>query len=93
MKSILKVIFNTGPFDSFRIENPGHIPVQGEIFDCKWDDFTEDNELLEFLRYIEEEKEDFWRVERHFSTYSKDESVCNIVLYLSDDYDRYFKNK
>jgi hypothetical protein len=84
MKTILKIEFDYAKFDGFVIENPGHLPVNGEIFTCQWGDFIKDTAMVQLLE--ETEEEECFMVERNFSKYSKDESMCFIVLHLSKDY-------
>ncbi len=81
MKTTLKVIFEDTSLKEFTIENPGHIPSQGEIFYCKWDDFIKDKDQIKRLEEIEEDE--CWMVERFRSNYSKEETECLIILHLS----------
>ncbi len=89
MKTILKVSFDYGKYESFEIENPGHLPVQGEIFNCKWSDFIKDKKLVKQLEEIEEEE--CWMVERFSSTYGKEESICHVLLHLSKNFEKNIK--
>ncbi|MCU4158202.1 hypothetical protein J1N10_19665 [Carboxylicivirga sp. A043] len=84
MKTILKVEFDNAGLNGFIIENPGHLPVHGEIFTCKWEDFIKDRAMVQQLDEIEEDE--CFMVERNFSKYSMDESMCFIVLHLSKDF-------
>lgn len=86
MKTILRVTFDNVRFNEFTIENPGHIPSHGEIFNCKWDDFIGDKDQVKQIEEIEEE--DCWIVERFSSKYSKEETVCQIILHLSNDFSK-----
>ena len=77
MKTILKVEFDYARLKGFTIENPGHLPVNGEIFTCQWEDFIKDSAMVKLIDEIEEDE--CFMVERNFSKYSKDESMCFIV--------------
>jgi hypothetical protein len=91
MKTILKVEIDYPGLKGFTIENPGHLPINGEIFTCQWEDFIEDSTIVQQLDKIEEYE--CFMVERNFSRYAKDESMCFIVLHLSKDYKKHFPLK
>ncbi|MBR8536738.1 hypothetical protein KDU71_14270 [Carboxylicivirga sediminis] len=88
MKTILKVEIDYPGLKGFTIENPGHLPINGEIFTCQWEDFIVDSAMVKLIDEIEEDE--YFRVERNFSKYSKDESMCFIVLHTSKDYKKHF---
>ncbi len=84
MNTILRVAFNNPRLNELLIDNPGHLPVSGEVFSCKWDDFIEDKEQLLLLEELE--KEECFMVERFSSKFSKEETECMIILYLSNNF-------
>ena len=86
MKRVLKVQFNNAELGEFCIENPGYYPRHGEIFNCNWSDFIDDKERIKKLKEMEET--DCWMVERFACSYSKEEVVCQIVLYPSADFEK-----
>ncbi|TRX70865.1 hypothetical protein [Carboxylicivirga sp. M1479] len=81
MKTKIRISFNSTGLKSFYIENPRHLPSQGEIFNCKWSDYIEDKEQIRRLEKIQENE--CWMVDRLSIYYSKDEIICQIVLFES----------
>ena len=81
MKTILTICFSTPGFRNIQIENPAFIPLQGEVFECKWEDYIEDKAQMKKLN--KKSENNCWLVERLSSYFSKNCAECRIVLHES----------
>lgn len=86
MKTVLVIYFSTPGLDEIRIEQPGYFPSEGEVFDCKWEDFCKDNRQLQKLNEVGEN--DCWMVERLSCYFSKEIAECRIVLHESGEWEK-----
>ena len=79
MKIVLSIGFDEKITDYFEIENPAIIPLEGETFDCKWDDFITDLKLLEILQE-EDDMGTCWIVHIVYKYFSKNQITIHISL-------------
>ena len=49
MKTDLIIHFKQTKFKDFVIKNSSYVPINGEVFNCRWEDFVIDNEQLKLL--------------------------------------------
>lgn len=79
MKLKLRICFEVSGFKEFNIENAPFVPAIDSSFNCKWDDFIDDENQLQKLK--EFDNVNVWKVNNILSSdFSKDEAVCWIVL-------------
>jgi hypothetical protein len=92
MDTILRVNFDSYQFNTqFEIKNPPFLPMEGECFSARWEDFISDPEMVQALNTYEDDEIFITNlVNKH---YTKDRLEVIIVLVEEKQYERFFGTK
>lgn len=84
MKTILRISFDSITQETFELQDPPVIPVEGDILDFTWADFIADKNELEKLELFSEDN--IWIANIACKTYSKTHAVVYVVLFEEESY-------